>query len=291
MLDVDALAAAEGRSWVYQGMQCLPPEERRLSRQPLRRRPRRQCRARVRPSHPRFVEGGFALPEGKQIVAWEDADTLLIARDWGPGTMTSSGYPFVIKRLRRGQRLDQAVEVYRGSADDVRAAPLVLRDSDGRVHGVGAYRGIDFFHRQFILFRPGGNLILNIPERASLAGIIDGRVLVTLDEAWQAAPDLRFAADSLVSYDLAEWERDPLGARPSLVWAPGPRQTLGGVATTRSRLILGILDNIRGRAFSFEFTDGGWRSTELRAAAIRDDLGDRRRRTGPTRRCSASPPI
>jgi prolyl oligopeptidase len=29
VLDVDALAKAEGRSWVYQGMQCLPPAEDR----------------------------------------------------------------------------------------------------------------------------------------------------------------------------------------------------------------------------------------------------------------------
>jgi hypothetical protein len=28
VLDVDALAAAEGKTWVYQGMHCLPPEER-----------------------------------------------------------------------------------------------------------------------------------------------------------------------------------------------------------------------------------------------------------------------
>jgi prolyl oligopeptidase len=263
VLDVDALAAAEGRSWVYQGMQCLPPEERvclvSLSDGGRDANVVREFDLRER----RFVAGGFTLPEGKQIAVWEDADTLLIARDWGPGTMTSSGYPFVIKRLRRGQALDRAEEVYRGAADDVRAAPLVLRDSDGRVQGVGAYRGVDFFRRQFILFRAGGNLTLNIPERASLAGIIGGRVLVTLDEAWQAAPDLSFAADSLVSYDLDEWRRDPLGARPSLVWAPGPKQTLGGVVTTHSRLILGILDNIRGRAFSFDFTGGRWRSTEL----------------------------
>ncbi|HEV2817853.1 MAG TPA: prolyl oligopeptidase family serine peptidase [Allosphingosinicella sp.] len=263
LLDVDALAAAEGRSWVYQGMQCLPPEERlclvNLSDGGRDANVVREFDL----AAGRFVAGGFALPEGKQIVAWEDSDTLLIARDWGPGTMTSSGYPFVIKRLRRGQRLDEAVEVYRGDPDDVRAAPLVLRDSGGRVHAVGAYRGMDFFRRQFILFRPGGNLILDLPERAWLAGIVGGRVLVTLDEPWAAAPDLVFAADSLVSYDLAEWVRDPLGARPSLVWAPGPRQALGGIATTRNRLILGILDNVRGRAFSFEFAGGRWRASEL----------------------------
>ncbi|MEA3045628.1 MAG: prolyl oligopeptidase [Sphingomonadales bacterium] len=264
VLDIDALAAAEGKSWVYQGMQCLPPEERMclvsLSDGGRDANVVREFDLAGR----RFVEGGFALPDGKQIVAWEDANTLLVARDWGPGTMAASGYPFVLKRLRRGQSLDQAQEVYRGQASDVRAAPLVLRDSDGRVQGVGAYRGIDFFHQQFILFRPRGNVILNIPQRASIAGIVDGRLLVTLDEAWEAAPGLRFAADSLVSYDLAEWKRNPLRAPPSLVWTPGPRQTLGGVATTHGRLIIGILDNVRGRAFSLDYAGGGrWRSAEL----------------------------
>jgi len=263
VLDIDALAAAEGRSWVYQGMQCLPPEERfclvSLSDGGRDANVVREFDLRER----RFVPGGFDLPEGKQIAAWEDEDTLLIARDWGPGTMTGAGYPFVIRRLRRGQPLAEAAEVYRGTAEDVRAAPLVLRDSDGRAHAVGAYRGVDFFRRQFVLFRPAGNLVLNLPERASLAGIVGGRVLVTLDQAWEAAPGLTFAADSLISYDLAEWERDPLSARPALVWAPGPLQALGGIATTRSRLIVGILDNVRGRAFSFEYAGGRWRSAEL----------------------------
>jgi prolyl oligopeptidase len=263
VLDVDALAAAEGKSWVYQGMNCLPPEERyclvSLSDGGRDANVVREYDLRER----RFVEGGFALPDGKQNTTWEDADTILVARDWGPGTMTASGYPFVIKRLRRGQSLDQAVEVFRGTPQDVRTAPMVLRDSDGRVHGVGAFRGVDFFHNQFVLFRPGGNVILNIPQRASLAGIIDGRVLVTLDEAWDAGPRLRFVADSIVSYDLAEWARDPNAAQPSLVWAPGPRQTLNGIATTHGKLLVSILDNVRGRAFAMDYAGGSWRTTEI----------------------------
>jgi prolyl oligopeptidase len=263
VLDVDALAAAEGKSWVYQGMRCLPPEERlclvTLSDGGRDAEVVREFDLRER----RFVAGGFALPDGKQEAVWEDENSLLVAREWGPGTMTASGYPFVVKRLRRGQTIDEAQEVFRGSADDVGASPLVLRDSEGRVHGVGASRALDFFHRQFVLFRPGGNLMLDIPRRASLAGIVDGRLLVSLDEAWDAAPGLHFAADSLVSYDLRAWERDPLRARPSLVWAPGPRQTLGGVATTHGKLILGILDNVRGRAFSLDFSGRRWRSTEI----------------------------
>jgi prolyl oligopeptidase len=263
VLDIDALARAEGRSWVYQGMQCLPPEQRlclvNLSDGGRDANVLREFDLRAG----RFVDGGFSLPEGKQNVVWEDEDSLLVARDWGPGTMTRSGYPFVVRRLRRGQRLDQAEELFRGAPEDVQAAPFVLRDSDGRAHGAGAYRALDFFHRQYLLFRPGGPVALDIPRRAALAGIVGGRVLVTIDEPWDAGPGRRFAADSVVSYDLRAWERDPLRARPSLVWAPGPRQTLGGTATTRGRLILGILDNVRSRAFALDFAGGRWRSREI----------------------------
>ena len=93
--------------------------------------------ARIRPAEAAtFVDGGFALPEGKQSATWLDADTLIVARDWGPGTMTASGYPFVLKRLRRGLPLDEAEEIFRGTADDVSVRAGVLRDPDG----VGARR-------------------------------------------------------------------------------------------------------------------------------------------------------
>jgi prolyl oligopeptidase len=263
VLDVDALSRAEGKTWVYQGMTCLPPEEQRclvyLSDGGRDANVVREFDLRTKS----FVDGGFSLPEGKQNVTWVDPDTILVAREWGPGTMTRSGYPFVVKRLRRGQTLDQAVEVYRGEASDVQIAPMVLRDSDGRVHGIGAYRGIDFFHSQYVLFRDGGNATLPIPQRASLRGIVDGRLLVSVDEPWTAAPGLQFATDSVVSYDLAEWERDPLHARPSLVWAPAERQTLKELATTHGRLLLNILDNVRGRVIAYDYVDGAWRASDV----------------------------
>jgi prolyl oligopeptidase len=263
VLDVDALARAEGKSWVYQGMQCLPPDERRclvsLSDGGRDANVVREYDL----STKSFVAGGFSLPDGKQNVTWEDENTLLVAREWGPGTMTASGYPFVIKRLRRGQALDQATEVFRGTATDVRVAPFVLRDSAGAVHGVGAFRGVDFFNQEFALFRSGGTITLPIPRRSSIAGIVDGRLLVTLDEAWDAGNGTRFATDSIVSYDLAQWERDPMTARPSLVWAPGPRQTLRGIATTHGKLLVNVLDNVRGRAFAFDYAGSAWRSSEI----------------------------
>ena len=79
-----------------------------------------------------FVAGGFELPLSKQDATWIDANTLLVARDWGAGTMTASGYPFVVKRLARGQAVDQAVEVFRGAeSDQVGVGSFMLTDAQG----------------------------------------------------------------------------------------------------------------------------------------------------------------
>jgi prolyl oligopeptidase len=263
VLDVDALAKAEGKSWVYQGMQCLEPAYDRCL--VLLSDGGRDANV-VREfdiSERRFVDGGFSLPEGKQSASWDDEDSVIVGRDWGPGTMTESGYPLVAKRLRRGQTLDQAVEVFRGEPGDVGAGAFVLRDNAGRAHGLVGYRNIGARQTRFTLIRPKGNVPLNLPDRANLSGIVDGRLLVQLSQAWQAPGGLRFATDSLISYDLEEWKRDPRTARPSLVFAPGPRQTLSGIATTKGRLLVNLLDNVRGRAFDYDYAGGKWRSKEI----------------------------
>ena len=263
VLDIDALAREENANWVYQGMQCLEPEQRRclvtLSNGGRDANFIREFDLVER----RFVAGGFSLPEGKQNVAWVDQDTILVARDFGEGTMSTSGYPITVRRLGRGQTLAEAQELFRGNQQDVRVFPMVLRDAQGQVHATGVGRAVSFFENEFTVFTPRGNVVLPIPRKASPVGIVDGRLLVSLDEAWEAAPGLRFAPDSVVSYDLDQWKRDPVGARPSLVWAPGPRQTLSGVATTRNTLLLTILDNVRGRALAYDYVDGEWRSSPV----------------------------
>ena len=297
VLDVDALAAAEGKSLGLSGdaTACRPTSA--LPRHPVRRRPRRQCRARVRHVRAPLRRGRLqrcptassSSPGRMRTRSWS-------RRDWGPGTMTASGYPFVVKRLRRGQsaRPGGGGVPRRAPSDVARRRRSVLRDSAGRVHGVGRLSRHRFLpDARFILLRPSGNVALDLPDAGqSAGGIVDGRLLVPLDEPWEAAPRPRFATDSLISYDLDEWKRDPLTApaRPGL-GARAPRQTLSGVATTRGRLLVTMLDNVRGRAFAFDYAGGRWRSTRDRAAAQRHDRNRRRVRRERPGDVHASPTI
>jgi prolyl oligopeptidase len=263
VLDVDALAAAEKANWVFQGSNCLPPEQTRcllsLSNGGKDANVVREFDLRTG----RFVEGGFDLPEGKQSGDWLDADTLIVGRDWGGGTMTKSGYPFVAKLLKRGQKLEEAREIFRGTADDVDASAYALRDNRGKVHALIGQRGISTFESEYTLLGDAGPVKLNLPRQSSLGGIVDGRLLLSLREDWTPAPGRSFKSGSLVSFDLAEWKKNPNKALPSLVFEPGPRQTLRGFAPTRNKLILTILDNVRGKAFAYDYAGGAWKAAPI----------------------------
>ena len=76
-------------------------------------------------------EGGFHVPEAKTRVDWWDADTLLLATDWGEGSLTHSGYPRTVRLWRRGTPLGSALIVFEGLVTDVLAKPSVYHRPEG----------------------------------------------------------------------------------------------------------------------------------------------------------------
>ena len=56
----------------------------------------------------RFIDtkdGGFVVAEAKSSLDWIDENTVYIGTDFGPGSMTDSGYPRIVKRWKRGTPL------------------------------------------------------------------------------------------------------------------------------------------------------------------------------------------
>ena len=265
VLDVDALGKAEGKSWVLKGTQCLRPEER-LCLVSLSEGGEDAVEVREFDlSTGKFVEGGFKLPRGKHRVAWEDADHLLVATDWTAGDLTPSGYPYIVKRLTRGQPMTAAVEVYRGDKNDggYGVSPGVLRDSKGHTL---AYvdRPLDTFRQQTFILTPRGAERLAIPDKASLEELVDGRVIVRLNEDWPAAGPT-FTAGAVAEMDLAQVKAAPGSPKARLVWTPGPRDSLGDVSSTRDTLLISTLSNVQGRAYVYTpKPGGGWTSSRLK---------------------------
>ena len=155
LLDLDALSAADKASWVWKGADCEPVAERRCMLNLSNGGEDAVTLREFDLGTGQFVPNGFTLPTSKQGIAWETADSLLVTRDWGPGTMTSSGYPFVVKRLKRGQPIDQAVEIYRGQPSDVAVSASSMVDGEGhRLTLVD--RGITFFEGELFAVEAQG---------------------------------------------------------------------------------------------------------------------------------------
>ena len=120
LLDVDALAAQEGENWVWQGASVLRPGGYRQALVHLSRGGADAGVVREFDIATRgFVPGGFYVPEAKTDVGWIDADRIYVGTDFGPGSLTSSGYPRLVKEWHRGTPLSEAALVFEGKPDDV----------------------------------------------------------------------------------------------------------------------------------------------------------------------------
>ncbi len=262
VLDVDALAKAENANWVYKGSNCLQPEERlcllSLSDGGKDAVEIREFDIKAKA----FVKDGVRLSAGKQNADWLDADTLYLGRDWGPGTMTESGYPFVAKLWKRGTKLEDAVEVYRGKQTDVAAGASVLRDQDGVVQAVMFARYPSFFETEYYLSTDEGPVRLPFPLKSTIQALVAGQLVLTLEEDW-TWQGVAYAKGALISFDLAQLKKDGATAPATLVYTPGPRESIEQTANTRNRLLVAVYENVKGALYSYSFAGGKWSRTKM----------------------------
>ena len=259
VLDLDSLAKAENANWVWQGADCAQPAERRCL---LILSDGGEDASTLRefdlPSRS-FVTNGFMLPRGKQRVAWTSEDTLLVSREWTTGELTTSGYPFIVKRLARGQSLNDAVEIFRGSATDggYGVSPGTLVDAKGlRISYIN--RPTSTFEAEHYLVRASDVARISVPLKASITDLLDGQVIVQLSQDWTASTGT-IAAGALAAFDAAAAMRDPMHIAPIALYVPGPRESVSGVSATRDRLIASVYQNVKGRILVFtRSSSGAW---------------------------------
>ncbi len=175
----------------------------------------------------------------------------------GHATLTESGYPYIVKSLKRGQTLAQATEVYRGDIGDggYGVSPSVYRDKQGTVTAVLLQRPLDTFRAETWRLIDGRPVRLQIPERVTIHGILDGALVFTLDEPWNGSIK-SFAAGTLVAPPLDGLDKpNPhlvFGNMQVEVLAPTARQSVADVAVLDDRLVVALNDNVRGRLIALQ---------------------------------------
>ncbi len=259
VLDLDALAQAEGENWVWKGASFLEPEGRlcllSLSRGGGDATVVREFDTVTKD----FVAGGFAVPEAKSSVSWRDEDTVWIGTDFGAGSLTDSGYPRLVKLWRRGTPLADAVTVFAGEQTDVSVGAYTQVRPEGRYDFV--YRTPEFFRGTNYLYLDGRLVRLDIPEDAETRGVFKERLLVTLRTDWNVG-GRTYPQDALLAIGLDDFLAG--GREFTVLFEPGPRVSLAGVTTTRNHLLLNTLDNVRSRAYKLTPAETGpWPREEI----------------------------
>ncbi len=213
-----------------------------------------------------FVDGGFVTTEAKQGLSWVDDDTVLLATDWGEGSVTESGYPAVVKRWVRGTPMADAVEMLRGRSTDVGVWPFTLETEDGTML-TGAVQSDTFFTSTYWLFTDEGPIQWPIPPKSTPNGIYRGRFVFSLEQNWEAG-DAAFESGDLVAFDLDSFLTDHALPPVELVFRPGERQAVNGIAVAQGACLLSINDNVVAKILRIEprstgDTGDGWVTTPV----------------------------
>jgi prolyl oligopeptidase len=256
VLDVDALAATEKENWVYGGNSCLYPKYDRclvmLSRGGGDAKVVREFDVTTKS----FIADGFTVPEGKTRASWKDRDTLYIGTDFGPGSLTTAGYPRVVKEWKRGTKLADATLVFEGQPADVSVSGARAWDHGKPIDFV--FRGITTYTSEMYLRDATGKLTrVEIPLDAE-GGVWNDQLVVTLRSDWVIA-DKTWPKGAMLVMPLPDFMAGKRGF--TMLFEPAPNRSLASVAELKSALVVNEMEDIKNRLYVWKHNKakGTWK--------------------------------
>jgi len=259
LLDIDKLSADEKENWVWKGAQCTTTLKTCLVNLSRGGGDAVVVREFNLPSKS-FVKDGFNLNEAKSDVAVVDDNTVMFGTDFGPDSMTTSGYPRIVKIWHRGENIANAKTVMEGKASDVAVGSVILHDGDRGVPVM--VRSPSFFESEYSIVGADSSLQkLPLPLSAQLQGLHHGQLLFTLRDDWTPPGSTKIAKGALIGFALiADVRKLP---PVTVLYAPGPRSSIDAIATGRDAVYASIYDNVVGSIHAFRFADGKWTDKKL----------------------------
>lgn len=264
VLDLDALSAAEGEKWAFQGASYLYPAYDlamvRLSRGGSDAIEMREFDLVKK----EFVAGGFFVPKAKGNASWIDRNTLLVGTDFGTGTLTTSGYPRQVKIWHRGTPLSGARLLFEGQETDMSVGARVDHQPERQYLFVS--RRMTFYTGHTFIMEGDKLIKLDIPEDAEFYGIFRNQLLIELKSDWTTGGNT-CRQGCLISID---YDKFLMGERNfSVVFEPGERSSLAGMTTTKNAILLLRMTNVISELWRYTLEEGQWRGAKVAAP----DLG------------------
>ena len=259
LIDLDALNAAEGVTWVWHGVDCLKPENRRCLIALSRGGADADVTREYDLSTQSWIGDGFSRPEAKGSLGWRDADSVFVTTDFGPGSMTTSGYARIAKIWQRGTPMAQARTVYEAKADDLGA--WIYRDHTKGFERDFVARIIAFYNDELFQLLDDGTLAkVDAPNTAKKS--IHRQFLALELREPLVVGDRTYPAGALLAANFDAYMK---GARDyTVLFEPTATRSLAAATWTRNHLLLNVLEDVKSRiTVMTPNDDGSWRTATL----------------------------
>ncbi len=258
VLDMDKYNANNEGNWVFKGMSCLAPKYRR-------------CLVSISPGggdavmlqefnmkSKKFIKDGFSLPKSKMAVSWRDKDHLFVATDFGPGTLTDSGYPRIMKLWKRGTELSAAKTLM--EVDQESVSVVAFRSGKDEEAKDFIIDNTSFWKSNYYQLVDGKSLPMSLPDSAVINGVFQGKMIVSLIENWQ------YQGQFLSEGTVLMLNPDVLTGRKSLVessdWSvflnPKANENIESISTSDETVIVTILSDVVSQVNVYRPDDEGW---------------------------------
>ena len=268
VLDLDALNKAENAKWVWHGADCLKPKYER-------------CLIALSPggsdadvtrefdlTTKQFVQDGFFRPEAKGGLAWIDEDTVYVFTDFGPGTLTTSGYPNIVKEWKRGTPLSAAKTVYEGKPGDMYIA--AMRDHTPGWQRDFVSRTLAFYNDELYLRGKDGTLVKIDAPNSAQKNVHKEWLLLELREPYSAGGKT-YAPGALIATRFDDFMA---GKREfTALFEPDEHSSLAGYTWTRDHLVLNVMQDVKNRLSVLTPGKDGWTKSDFVGAPTIGTLG------------------
>lgn len=260
MLDIDALAKKDNKKWVYKGASGLYPNYNRFL---IRLSNGGGDAVEIKEydtEKKQFIDDGFYIPESKGGASYVDINTLIVASDFGEGTMTTSGYSNQVKLWKRGTDLKEANLIFEGDLSDVGSGGGVLRESDKKY--IMVRRGITFYTRETHIWHNEKLVKLDIPDDSAMSGLLNNQLILNLKSDWTVGGST-YKQGAIISLNM-----DDLlvgNHNTQLIYEPDEFSSISGISTTKNKLLLNVLNNVNSQLFIYTFTGKSWEFNQVDA--------------------------
>lgn len=259
LLDLDDLSKKDNRSWVFKGASTTYPAGNLFLINLSDGGGDATIIREFDVSRKAFVEKGFTMNEAKGDAVYLDENTLIVSRS-DEENMTTSGYPTQVKFWKRGTPYESAGIMFEGKKTDVGSWGSILRS--GTTMYPAFIQANSFFTSSKFIWFENRVVQLEIPEDAEMSDLLNNQLIVNLKSDWKVNGKV-YKQGSVVSVNFKKLIDGNIEIYT--VFTPDAFSSVESVSTTKNKLLINILRNVKNELFVYSFEKNKWNGEKVSA--------------------------